>query len=171
MKTRSILSTTLTPFRRKATITLAAAVAAALAGQATHATNTWDGGGTSGLWSDILNWDNDLFPTYGTLTFAGSTQTTNTVDANIDMNQLLWTGASGWTLNNLGAAVISLFDNGGVQAKVENQSTGAVTVNAPITFAATAAEAFAVGDCCAATDTSLRVGICSTTNSVRKRSA
>ena len=107
-----------------------------------HAANLWDGGGTTDNWSDILNWDNDLFPGYGTLTFAGSTRTTNIVDASISMNQLLWTGASAWTLNNSGGAVISLFDNSGVQAKVENQSTGLVTINAPVTFAATAGAAW-----------------------------
>ena len=111
-------------------------------GPALHAANLWDGGGTTDNWSDILNWDNDLFPGYGTLTFAGSTRTTNIVDANISMNQLLWTGTSAWTLNNAGGAVISLFDNGGVQAKVENQSTGLVTINAPVTFAATAGAAW-----------------------------
>ena len=108
-----------------------------------RAANIWDGGGTTDLWSDVLNWDNDLFPTYGTLTFSGATRTTNIVDANINMNQLLYTGTSAWTLNNSGGAVISLFDNGGVQAKVENQSTGLVTINAPITFAATAGAAWA----------------------------
>jgi autotransporter-associated beta strand protein len=106
--------------------------------QSASAANIWDGGGTTDLWSDVLNWDNDAFPTYGTLTFAGATRTTNIVDANINMNMLLWTGASPWTLNNSGGAVISLFDNGGVQAKVENQSSGLVTINAPVTFAATA---------------------------------
>jgi autotransporter-associated beta strand protein len=41
-------------------------------------------------------------------------------------------------LNNSGGAIISLYDNGGAQAKIENQSTGLVTINAPIDFAATA---------------------------------
>ena len=143
MKTRTILSSTVTPFRRKATLTLAAAVAAALAGQATHAANVWDGGGATDVWSDLFNWDNDAAPGYGTLTFAGSTRTTNIVDASTSQNQLLWTGTSAWTLNSSNSAVISLFDNGGVtQAKVENQSTGLVTINAPITFAATAGPAW-----------------------------
>ena len=109
---------------------------------AAHAANVWDGGGTSDVWSDVLNWDNNAFPGYGTLTFAGSTRTTNIVDANINMSMLLWTGASAWTLNNSGGAVISLFDNGGTQAKIENQSTGSVTLNAPITFAATVGAAW-----------------------------
>ena len=106
------------------------------------AANVWDGGGADNLWSTLSNWDNDLFPGYGTLTFSGATQTTNVVDANISMNQLFWSGTSPWTLNNANSAAISLFDNGGVQAKVENQSTGLVTVNAPVTFAATAGAAW-----------------------------
>ena len=105
--------------------------------------NVWDGGGGTSLWSDVTNWDNDAFPGYGTLTFSGAVQTTNVVDANINQNKLLWTGASAWTLNSANGAVISLFDFGGTDAgKVENQSTGAVTVNAPITFAATAGPAW-----------------------------
>lgn len=108
--------------------------------QTSHASNVWDGGGASDVWSDVLNWDNDLFPTYGTLTFAGSTRTTNIVDADISMSQLVWTGASAWALN--GSNTISLFDNSGTQAKVENQSTGALTINAPITFAATSGAAW-----------------------------
>ena len=52
------------------------------------------------------------------------------------MNQIFWTGSSAWTMNNANSTVLSLFDNGGTQAKVENQSTGLVTINAPITFAA-----------------------------------
>ncbi len=106
-----------------------------------QAANVWDGG-VDNLWSTLANWDDDLFPTYGTLTFSGAVQTTNVVDANISMNTLLWNGGSAWTLNNSNSAVISLFDNGGVQGKVENQSTGLVTINAPITFAATAGAAF-----------------------------
>ncbi|MES2922252.1 MAG: autotransporter-associated beta strand repeat-containing protein [Verrucomicrobiota bacterium] len=99
--------------------------------------NTWDGGGTTDNWSDDANWNADGQPAYGTYTFAGSTRTTTTVDQNYSTNQLLWTGTNAWTLNNSNSAVISLFDNGGVQAKVENQSTGLVTINAPITFANT----------------------------------
>ena len=113
-------------------------LAATSAVPAVKASNIWDGGGTTDLWSDVLNWDDNAFPGYGTLTFAGSARTTNVVDANISQNMLLWTGSSAWTLNNGSGAVISLFDNGGVQAKLENQSTGLVTINAPITFAATA---------------------------------
>ncbi len=105
---------------------------------AADAGNTWDGGGTSANWSDAANWDANTAPSYGTLTFSGSTQTTNTVDSSVSQNILQWTGTSSWTLNNSGGAVISLYDNGGGQAKIENLSTGLVTINAPINFAATA---------------------------------
>ncbi|MEQ1859283.1 MAG: autotransporter-associated beta strand repeat-containing protein [Chthoniobacteraceae bacterium] len=116
--------------------------AALLVPQAAHAANIWDGGGTTDNWSDVLNWDDDSLPGYGTLTFAGSLRTTNILDTNFSMNQLLWTGTSPWTLNSSGGSVLSLFDNGGVQAKLENQSTGLVTINAPVTFAATAGAAW-----------------------------
>jgi MYXO-CTERM domain-containing protein len=53
------------------------------------------------------------------------------------MNQVNWNGSSAWTLNNSGGSVLSLFDNGGVQAKLESLGTGGVTINAPVTFAAT----------------------------------
>ncbi len=61
-------------------------------------------------------------------------------DSITSMNQLFWTGTGAWTLS--GAAVLSLYDNGGTQAKIENQSTALVTINAPITFAATSGAAF-----------------------------
>jgi autotransporter-associated beta strand protein len=115
--------------------------AAGLSPLGTHyaqAANVWDGGGATDDWSDVLNWDNDALPVYGTLTFSGNTDTTSILDTNFSMNELLWTGTSPWTLNSSGGSVLSLFDNGGVQATIENQSTGMVTINAPITFAATA---------------------------------
>ncbi len=98
--------------------------------------NTWTGGGSSPFnWSDNANWGGAQ-PTYGTYTFSGSAGTTNTVNQGYNTNKLLWTGTSPWTTNNSGGFGISLFDNGGVQAKVENQSSGLVTINAPVTFAA-----------------------------------
>jgi fibronectin-binding autotransporter adhesin len=101
-----------------------------------RAGNTWDGGGTTDNWSDNNNWSPDGQPGYGTLTFSGATRTTNIDDNITAMNILLWTGSSSWTLNQGGGTVLSLFDFGGGQAKVENQSTGLVTINLPITFAA-----------------------------------
>ncbi|MFM7180908.1 MAG: beta strand repeat-containing protein, partial [Verrucomicrobiales bacterium] len=115
---------------------------AILAGSSAYAGNTWDGGGSDGNWSTNANWDSDTAPGYGTLTFAGSTRTTNIVDANYNMNMLLWTGSSAWTLNNSGGSVVSLYDNSGAAAKLENQSTGLATINAPITFAATGGAAW-----------------------------
>ncbi len=106
-----------------------------------RAGNTWDGGGGDDNWSTAANWDGDTAPGFGTLTFSGSTRTSNIMDANTSMNMLLWTGASDWTLNNASGYVLSLYDynNGSYreQAKLENQSTGLVTINAPVNFAAT----------------------------------
>ena len=100
-----------------------------------QAGNTWTGGGASTNWSDNNNWGGAA-PGYGTLTFTtggtqGTTSNNNSITA---MNQLLWTGTASWTLN--GSTTLSLFDNGGAQAKIENQSTGSVTINDAITFAA-----------------------------------
>ena len=105
--------------------------------------NTWTGGGGSTNWSENNNWGGGA-PGYGTLTFTtGGTQGTTSVNNSITaQNQLLWTGSSAWTLNNSGGTLLSLYDNGGVQAKIENQSSGLVTINAPITFAATAGAAY-----------------------------
>lgn len=102
-----------------------------------RADGTWSGGGASVNWSDNNNWGGSA-PTYGTLTFnTGGTQGTTSSDNSITaMNKLLWTGSLSWTLNQGGSTVLSVFDNGGTQAKVENQSSGLVTINLPITFAA-----------------------------------
>jgi autotransporter-associated beta strand protein len=106
-----------------------------------QAGNTWDGGGADSLWSNALNWSSDTLPGYGTLVFAGDTRTTNTIDWAFNMNQVQWTGSSDWTLND-GGGFLMLFDNAGVQAKLENYSTGLVTINAPISFAASAGANF-----------------------------
>ncbi len=119
---------------------LAGSIAALLAAPSAQANNTWDGdAGGSFLWSNPVNWGSDTPPVYGTLTFSGSIGTTNVNDSITSMNGLLWTGTSAWTLNNSGGTILSLFDLGGsTPAKIENQSSGLVTINAPITFAATA---------------------------------
>ena len=104
--------------------------------------NTWTGGsGTTSNWSDSANWGGSQ-PGYGTITFAGATRLTNTMDQSYSMNQLNVTSAGPWTLNVSNSAVLSLFDNGGTQAKVENNGSGLMTLNIPITFAATAGAAF-----------------------------
>lgn len=98
---------------------------------------TWTGGaGGSFNWSSTGNWTNGNATNYGTLTFAGSTGTTNVDDSITSQNKIIWTGASNWTLNQGGSTVLSLFDYGGSQAKLENDGTGLVTINLPITFAA-----------------------------------
>ncbi len=123
MRARKILATIIQP-----------AVFGLLLAQA-DADNTWTGGGVSINWSDNNNWGGSA-PGYGTLTFTtggtqGTTSNNNSITA---QNQLLWTGSSSWMLN--GSTTLSLFDNGGTQAKIENQSTGLVTINDAITFAA-----------------------------------
>jgi fibronectin-binding autotransporter adhesin len=103
------------------------------------ANNTWDGGGADNLWGTAANWGGDTLPGYGTLTFAGTTRTSNTDNSITSMNQLSWTGASTWTAGTTNSTTLSLFDNGGTQAKIENNTGGAgflVTINLPITFAA-----------------------------------
>ncbi len=134
---KSSLDLSFRPRLFRATLALLTAATSIL-----HASNIWDGGGGSPFnWSDNNNWGGSA-PTYGTLTFAGATGTTNVMDASMSQNQIQWNGSSNWTLNNSGGAVLSLFDNGGTQAKIENYSTGGVTINAPITFAATAGNAW-----------------------------
>ncbi|MDX6767475.1 MAG: autotransporter-associated beta strand repeat-containing protein [Candidatus Methylacidiphilales bacterium] len=111
---------------------------ALLACSLTHlslAGNTWTGDGANANWSDNNNWGGAA-PVYGNLTFTtGGTQGTTSTNNNItSMNSLIWTGSSSWVMN--GNVTLSLFDNGGAPSKIENQSTGSVTINAPITFAA-----------------------------------
>jgi fibronectin-binding autotransporter adhesin len=130
---------------KRALRTIAFCVAAFLFASATpiFADGTWSGGdAANGNWSDNDNWVGNAQPNYGTLTFSGSTRTTNTDDNITAENKLLWTGSSAWTLNQGGSTVLSLFDNGGTQAKIENQSSGLVTINLPITFAATTGAAW-----------------------------
>lgn len=104
--------------------------------------NTWDGGGGNNLWSNSLNWTSDTLPGYGTLVFDGAVQTTNVIDSVVSMNQVNWNGAMPWVLNSSGAGHLMLYDNGGTQAKLENFGSVAVTINAPITFAATSGANF-----------------------------
>lgn len=97
---------------------------------------SWTGGGTTDNWSDSGNWGGAQ-PGYGTISFAGSNRTTNVMDQSYNMNQINWNGSSAWTMNSSNGAVLNLFDNSGTQAKVESLGAGGVTINAPITFAAT----------------------------------
>gem|GEM_PF-4599926 len=98
--------------------------------------NTWTGGSSStSNWSDNANWGGAQ-PAYGTISFSGTTRTVNTDDENMSQNFIDWTGSSAWTLNNANSAVLSLYDNGGAQAKVQNDSSGLVTINSSITYAA-----------------------------------
>lgn len=100
-----------------------------------RAGNTWTGGGGDDNWGTGGNWGGST-PGYGTITFSGTLRTSNVNNSITAMNQVNWTGASAWTMTNSGGTVLSLFDNGGTQAKLESLGTGGVTINAPITFAA-----------------------------------
>ena len=123
----------------QAILTGSIAALAVFSANPASANNTWDGGGGGGfLWSNNVNWGGDTAPGYGTLNFSGAVGNTNVMDANYAMNQVQWNGGSAWVLNNSGGSVLSLFDNGGTQAKLESLGTGGVTINAPVTFAATA---------------------------------
>ena len=110
--------------------------AAAFAGQ------TWTGGGSTPFnWSDSNNWGG-VQPGYGTISFAGTLGTTNTMDQSYNMNQINWNGASAWTMNSSNSSVLNMIDKSGTQAKIESLGTGGVTINAPITFAATTGNAW-----------------------------
>ena len=127
-RARRVLSTIIQP-----------AVFGLLLAHAQAGDTTWSGGGGSNVWGDANNWGGtNVFTNYGTVIFnAGGAQgTTSVINGNLSENGLRWTGGSSWTLNNSGGSVLSLYDNGGTQAKIENQSTGLVTINAPIIFAA-----------------------------------
>ncbi len=113
-----------------APITLSLTFLAVISAQAG---NTWTGGGGSTNWNDNNNWGGAA-PGYGTLVFSGNTQTTNNNNSITAMNQVNWNGTAAWVMN--GTSTLSLFDNGGTQAKLESLGTGGVTINAPITFAA-----------------------------------
>jgi autotransporter-associated beta strand protein len=128
--------------RFKSTAAICAALVASTGSN--NAGNTWTGNGATGAWSDDANWGGAQ-PTLGTLTFAtgGPIGNTSILDQNYTMNMLLWTGAEGWTINNSGGFGLSLVDSGGVQAKIDNQSTGTVNLNLPIDFAATAGPNYA----------------------------
>jgi len=127
--------------RKKSSILKSTLIAVATSVCISHAFGqaqvTWIGGGSNPFnWSDTSNWTNGDATDYGTLTFAGSNGTTNTDDTITAQNQLLWTGTSAWTLNQGGSTVLSLYDFAGAPPEIVNQSTGLVTINLPITFAA-----------------------------------
>lgn len=103
--------------------------------------NTWDGGGADSNWGTAGNWNPDGTPTYGTATFSGTTRTNPVLNVNYNMNQVNFASGGPWTLVG-GAGTLSLFDNGGTQAKVENNGSSLVTISASITFAASSGSPF-----------------------------
>ena len=126
-----------------------AAAALLLAGAVpARADTTWTGA-TNANWSNSGNWNNGTPATapYGTLFFATSTNSPSNDDlaGTISENKLLFNTTGAFTINGTGA--LSLFDNGGTQAKVENNSgttSGTATLNfATLNFAATAGATYA----------------------------
>jgi len=79
-----------------------AALALILSPVVTHAQETWDGGGTTDNWSDGTNWADNIAPsgaTGSTLTFSGSTRTTNINDlVGLSFTSLTFS-ASNWSLS------------------------------------------------------------------------
>ena len=99
-------------------------------------TQTWDGLGSDNNWSTSANWVSTVAPVTGDfLTFAGSTQTTPSMDANNNMTGLAFaSGAASFTLGTPSSSLI-LTANG-----ITNNSANPQTVNLPITL--TAAQTF-----------------------------
>ena len=107
------------------------------------ADDNWIGqSGSDSNWSDSANWSsNTPDNNYGTLYFNdtnnGKTTITNDITASFAENALKWYDTSSWTINTTSTTgVINLYDNGGTQSEIENFSTGSVTINTAITFAA-----------------------------------
>ncbi|MBA3960400.1 MAG: hypothetical protein H0X40_00665 [Chthoniobacterales bacterium] len=112
-----------------------------------RADDTWTGAGGNANWSNASNWSNGAPNTapYGTLFFSTSSNSPSLDDiANLSENKLLMNTTGAFTIN--GTGTISLFDNGGTQAKIENNSgstSGLFTLNtATINFAATSGAAW-----------------------------
>ena len=132
MKSRFILAKAWVPV-----LTSAVSLIVGMSPRNASAGNTWDGGSVvDSNWGTAANWNPDGAPTYGTIVFSGTVRTSNINNGITAMNKVQWNNATGWHMSNSGGTVLSLFDSGGVQAKLENLGTGKVTITAPITFAA-----------------------------------
>ncbi|MDA0989177.1 MAG: hypothetical protein O3A51_00305 [Verrucomicrobia bacterium] len=103
---------------------------------ATYAGNTWTGGDADdSLWTSQDNWGGAL-PGYGTITFSGSTRLVNTNDnGSLSHNQINFNSSSEFILRG---NTVDLYDNGGTQAKVENNGSGTGTIDLTVDFEATA---------------------------------
>ncbi len=125
------------------TLHLLPALAAAIliyGANSSHAGNTWDGGGGDNFWGTGANWNADGAPGYGTISFSGTTRVANTNNSITAMSQVNWNGTAVWVMG--GSTTLSVYDFGGTQAKLESLGSGGVTIDAPITFAATAGANF-----------------------------
>ena len=105
------------------------------------ADDNWTGQGSDPNWSTSGNWSAGApNNTYGVLYFndQNNGQTTNTDDiGSMAQNGLRWYDDQSWTINSSSTTnVINLYDNAGTQSEIQNFSTGSVTINVAITFAA-----------------------------------
>jgi fibronectin-binding autotransporter adhesin len=118
------------PSRRRGLILAITAAALLESTLLVNAANTWDGGGTDGKWSRLLNWDDDLLPTFGSgVIFAGATNL-------LTNNDLTALTVGGLTFDptadafTLGGNAITLNGN------ITNNAAAAQTINLPIALAA-----------------------------------
>lgn len=116
----------------RANLALATTLAVTLAAPHVRAVNIWDGGGSSGLWSDALNWDTNATPVSPTaLQFGGLLQ----LSSNNDL-------AAGTLYNgitfNAGAGAFTLTGNGiNLGGNIVNNSSSLQTINFDLAQTAT----------------------------------
>lgn len=97
---------------------------------------TWTGGGDGVNFGDGANWQGGATPGYGTLVFgtAGAGSLNQNLGNPLSMHRIDFTGAAAYTL---GGSQVNFFDFGGQQARIENQSSVAQTIDFAVNFAAT----------------------------------
>ena len=105
------------------------------------ADDSWTGGGAGSNWNTSANWSGGVpSNTYGILYFndqnGGKTTLTDDINS-MAQNGLRWYDDQSWTINSSDASnVINFYDNAGTQAEIQNNSTGSVTINVSVNFAA-----------------------------------
>jgi autotransporter-associated beta strand protein len=109
------------------------ACAAVFSCASVEAGQTWTGGGSDDNWATGANWNGGTTPGYGTLTFQGSTRTTNNQNLGnpLNMHRIDFVSSSNFTLNG---NPVNFFDFGGQQTRIEVQGTGNATINFSIGF-------------------------------------
>lgn len=110
-------------------------------GSSLFAGNTWDGGGSSGSWSDLSNWSSDTTPTSPTgLTFGGSSQLVST-------NNLFPAGTqfNGFTFNAGAGAFVIGGNSITLGGAITNSSTSTQTINLDMVLSGTQTVALTTG--------------------------